>query len=70
LCDGIQHPAVHAKNTKGCIIDICQNKMHIECARRAEYYMKYDAETEQIEFFCSQHTPLPMNTELRQSLEE
>lgn len=44
--------------------------MHIECARRAEYYMKYDVEMEQVEFFCSHHTPLPLHTELKQSLEE
>lgn len=44
--------------------------MHVECARRAEYYMKFDPEIETLDFFCSQHTPLPLKTELKQSLNE
>lgn len=70
VCDGILHPQVNAKFTKGCLIDVCNTKMHIECARRAEYHMKYDPEVDQIEFLCSAHTPLPMHTELKQSMKE
>ncbi len=70
ICDGIQHPHVNGKFTKGCMIDVCNRKMHVECARRAENHMKYDPEIDQIEFYCCLHTPLPMHTELKQSLNE
>jgi hypothetical protein len=70
VCDSIQHPHTNSKFTKGYMIDVCNRKMHIECARRAENHMKYDSEIDQIEFFCSLHTPLPMHTELKQSLDE
>lgn len=70
MCDGIQHPSANIKYSKGCIVDICQTKMHIECARRAELHMNYDAELDQVEFFCNHHTPLPFNQELKSSLDE
>jgi len=70
LCDNISHPSVNSKYNKGCMIDVCLNKMHIECARRAEYHMKYDPEIDSTEFYCSHHTPLPLKIELKDSLEE
>lgn len=51
-------------------MEVCKNKMHVECARRAEYFMKFDPEIETLDFFCSQHTPLPLKTELKQSQNE
>jgi hypothetical protein len=50
--------------------EACTRKMHIECARRAEYFMQYDGETETFEMYCSAHCPMPMKTELKQSLDE
>jgi hypothetical protein len=44
--------------------------MHIECARRAEYHMKFDPEIDTQEFLCMHHTPLPLCKELKQSLDE
>jgi hypothetical protein len=70
ICDTIQHPTVNTKYTKGCTIDLCVKKMHVECARRAEYHMKYDVELDQVEFFCAHHTPLPLCQELKLSLGE
>lgn len=70
ICDGIQHPQANAKNNRGCLIDICNCKMHVECARRAEYHIKYDPEVDHIDFLCSLHTPLPLLTELKQSMDE
>lgn len=70
LCDSIQHPSANGKYTKGCAIDFCGKKMHVECARRAEYHMRYDPEVDNLDFFCSHHTPLPLKVQLKDSLEE
>jgi hypothetical protein len=68
LCDIISSSL--QKNNRGFLLEVCKNKMHVECARRAEYYMKFDPEIETLDFFCSQHTPLPLKIELKQSLNE
>lgn len=70
LCDSVTNGQLSSKNNKGCLVEVCQNKMHIECARRAEYFMKYDPEIETLEFYCSEHTPLPLKTELKQSIDD
>lgn len=64
VCDSINHPSASSKLSKGCLFDMCQNKMHIECARRAEYFMKQNYDIDAVEFYCSQHTPLPLKIQL------
>lgn len=46
----------------------CQTVFHVQCAKKAEYFMKHNSLTNSFEVFCHSHKPLLLKQEEAQSL--
>eukprot|EP00347_Sterkiella_histriomuscorum_P015623 403356329 len=50
-----------------CSYKSCHVSFHVECARKAKYYMNYDCDTESKEVFCLSHRPFPLIQEIEKN---